>query len=68
MKSNLWWQFNDQYQLSYVNWAAYTDYSANANAFWNGTQYDQLNNASLWAPSGILVNNKYQSTNQGVTC
>jgi endoglucanase len=65
--SNAWWTFNDQYKLSYVNWAVYAN-AGDAAIVLPGTKFDQLADPTKFAPSGVVVNQKYQATNQGVTC
>uniref|UniRef100_A0A914DLR8 Glycoside hydrolase family 5 domain-containing protein n=1 Tax=Acrobeloides nanus TaxID=290746 RepID=A0A914DLR8_9BILA len=70
--STIWWNFNDQYKLSYVNWAIWTNNPSispnltGANALTQGTTNNQMGMPSHWTTSGALVNKKYQTTNQGV--
>lgn len=67
-EANLWWEFDDKYQLSYVNWAIQNNSRSDANCCIKNTTADQLGDPSFWAPSGKLVNQKLRSTNQGVNC
>lgn len=64
-ESNLWWEFSDQHQLSYVNWAI-ENKNESAAALIPGTTPAQVGDTTKWTASGKFVNHKLQSTNQGV--
>jgi endoglucanase len=64
-ETELWWQFDDKNLLSYLNWAI-EDKVEGAAALIPGTTAAQVGVPSQWTQSGQLVNQKYQSTNQGV--
>uniref|UniRef100_A0A914CME4 C-type lectin domain-containing protein n=1 Tax=Acrobeloides nanus TaxID=290746 RepID=A0A914CME4_9BILA len=65
--SNRWWQFMDAYNVSYVNFCI-GDKTETADALIHGTNASDVSNYYKWTESGRLVNTKYQSTNQGVSC
>uniref|UniRef100_A0A914DSC8 C-type lectin domain-containing protein n=1 Tax=Acrobeloides nanus TaxID=290746 RepID=A0A914DSC8_9BILA len=64
-ETELWWQFDDKNLLSYVNWAI-EDKAEGAAALIPGTTAAQVGIPSQWTQSGQLVNQKYQSTDQGL--
>jgi endoglucanase len=64
--SMLWWAFNDQYQLSYVNFALFTSMEDGSNCCKHGTNATQIGDPEVWTPSGKLVHKKMMSTDQGV--
>uniref|UniRef100_A0A914DYK7 Glycoside hydrolase family 5 domain-containing protein n=1 Tax=Acrobeloides nanus TaxID=290746 RepID=A0A914DYK7_9BILA len=64
-ESNTWWAFDDQYKLSYVNWHL-SDVDELAAALLPNTSASQVGDPAYWRSSGILVNQKYQKTDQGL--
>lgn len=64
-ESYLWWEFSDQHQLSYANWAI-DNKNESAAALIPGTTPAQVGDTTKWTASGKFVNQKLQSTNQGV--
>jgi endoglucanase len=64
-EATLWWDFDDEHKLSYVNWAMDDKYEADS-ALISNTNPSQIGDPSRWTASGKLVNQKYQSTDQGV--
>uniref|UniRef100_A0A914C4R5 Glycoside hydrolase family 5 domain-containing protein n=1 Tax=Acrobeloides nanus TaxID=290746 RepID=A0A914C4R5_9BILA len=63
-EATLWWDFDDEHKLSYVNWAMDDKYEADS-ALISNTNPSQIGDPSRWTASGKLVNQKYQSTDQG---
>lgn len=65
--SNHWWQLLDNYKISYINWCMGSK-NESSNALIHGSLPQDIGTSSKWSTSGKLVNAKYQSTNQGVSC
>uniref|UniRef100_A0A914CKY1 Glycoside hydrolase family 5 domain-containing protein n=1 Tax=Acrobeloides nanus TaxID=290746 RepID=A0A914CKY1_9BILA len=66
-ESNLWWNFLDENQISYVNWAL-DDKDEGSAALIPGTTSQQVGDDSRLTASGRFVKDKYKSQNNGVHC